>query len=231
MMFEWLKKNLTAVYVLVAILSIISPWLLTRSWSGIDFTNTGEIGDTIGGLTAPFLNLLSVTLLYLTLKEQIKINEKQIEIRDIQLSNNDRNSFLSILTDFRAELNSIVYRYNGESVYGHEALLVIKDEMDKVDCNMNDMLNKSNILHCTRMIIRINLSILTYARLNKKSSTPLTDKYLFYETLNLYHEDIFNAIQSLSSKLSGIYPDLDKQIEENKELFKDFSIELPIQDI
>ena len=76
-MFEWLKKNLTAVYIIVAAITIIAPWLLTRDWSGIDFTETGQIGDTIGGLTAPFLNLLSVTLLYLTLKEQIKINKRQ----------------------------------------------------------------------------------------------------------------------------------------------------------
>lgn len=76
-MFNWLKENLTLVYIMVFIATLIAPWLLTRGLTNIDFTNTGQIGDTIGGLTAPFLNLLSVTLLYLTLKEQMKFNKDQ----------------------------------------------------------------------------------------------------------------------------------------------------------
>ncbi|WP_255078301.1 hypothetical protein [Lacihabitans sp. CCS-44] len=37
--------------------------------------NTGVIGDTIGGITAPFINFLGAILVYLALNEQIKANE------------------------------------------------------------------------------------------------------------------------------------------------------------
>lgn len=41
------------------------------------FTETGQIGDTIGGITAPIVGLCSILLLYYTLKEQINFNKDQ----------------------------------------------------------------------------------------------------------------------------------------------------------
>jgi hypothetical protein len=59
---------------------IISPFLFTRS-GFIDFTKTGNIGDTIGGITAPFINILNAFLIYITFKEQQKANNSlQLEI-------------------------------------------------------------------------------------------------------------------------------------------------------
>jgi hypothetical protein len=60
------------------------PWLFTRDWfaSFASYTNLGQIGDTIGGTTAPFIGLLSAVLVYRALQAQIKANEiiqKQIE--------------------------------------------------------------------------------------------------------------------------------------------------------
>ncbi len=55
------------------------PWLFA---SFANYTNSGEIGDTIGGTTAPFIGLLSAVLVYRALQAQIKANEiiqKQIE--------------------------------------------------------------------------------------------------------------------------------------------------------
>jgi uncharacterized protein YqgC (DUF456 family) len=45
-----------------------------------DYTQTGQIGDTIGGITGPFINLLAAVLVYLAFKAQIdanKLNEEQ----------------------------------------------------------------------------------------------------------------------------------------------------------
>jgi hypothetical protein len=56
---------------LFAILAFISPFLFTRHVDGfLDFSDTGEIGDTIGGLTAPFIGLLNAVLLWWTLRKQ-----------------------------------------------------------------------------------------------------------------------------------------------------------------
>lgn len=42
-------------------------------------TNTGQIGDTIGGITAPIFGLIGFILVYLSFKEQFKANQIQIE--------------------------------------------------------------------------------------------------------------------------------------------------------
>ena len=37
-----------------------------------NFSNTGQIGDTIGGITAPFINFLGAILVYFSFQQQIK---------------------------------------------------------------------------------------------------------------------------------------------------------------
>lgn len=39
-----------------------------------DYTNTGQIGDTIGGLTAPIIGVFSALLIYFSFRAQIKAN-------------------------------------------------------------------------------------------------------------------------------------------------------------
>lgn len=64
---------------------VLSPIILTRPAisSILDFTLTGQIGDTIGGITSPIIGILSVILLYLTLKQQNEINAEQKNYNDI----------------------------------------------------------------------------------------------------------------------------------------------------
>lgn len=58
---------------LVAIM--LAPYLLTRPFCDkLSFMNTGQIGDTIGGTTAPIVGIVSIVLLAYTLIEQLKFN-------------------------------------------------------------------------------------------------------------------------------------------------------------
>lgn len=67
------------ILVIIIVAIFITPFVLTRSsiLDILDFSSTGEIGDTIGGTTAPIIGIVSILLLYLTLKEQIKFNHSQ----------------------------------------------------------------------------------------------------------------------------------------------------------
>lgn len=58
----------------------LSKLLYNIKWEKLNFNNTGQIGDTIGGVTAPFIGIISIILLVYTLREQIKFNKKQKEI-------------------------------------------------------------------------------------------------------------------------------------------------------
>ncbi len=75
---------------------IVLPIALTQFYVGIDFSNTGNIGDTIGGITAPFLSLMGSILVFVAFKEQIRANklindqflEQQYENRLFKMFNN-----------------------------------------------------------------------------------------------------------------------------------------------
>ena len=69
-MMQFIQKHIGCIVLVVVLFAFIAPRILTlpgAEW--LDLTQTGEIGDTIGGTTAPFWGFLSIILLYLTLKE------------------------------------------------------------------------------------------------------------------------------------------------------------------
>jgi len=71
------KKEKIGLGILLLII-IVSPVLFTQFSSFYSFnTDTGVIGDTIGGITAPFVNLLAAYLVYKSFAAQIQANAKQ----------------------------------------------------------------------------------------------------------------------------------------------------------
>jgi hypothetical protein len=80
-----LTKRQVLFLVIVSVLIIIAPWILTlhgpACLSLIDF---GGVGDVIGGTTAPIIGLVSIFLLFLTLKSQTEFNVKQHEFNQKQ---------------------------------------------------------------------------------------------------------------------------------------------------
>lgn len=71
--------NEGVIFIISIILLVLTPWLLTREsiWPCMSFIETGQIGDTIGGTTAPVIGIISICLLYKTLKEQQDFSAKQ----------------------------------------------------------------------------------------------------------------------------------------------------------
>jgi hypothetical protein len=81
--FENVIKNLDKYAIITIIIFIIvilvSPYIFTRNWTNINFTDTGNIGSTIGGITAPFIGVLSALLVFLSFRAQINANRYQIQ--------------------------------------------------------------------------------------------------------------------------------------------------------
>lgn len=71
------KKILIIGIVIIALM----PTVFTRNtwFKAFDFTETGQIGDTIGGITAPFVGILGAILVYISFNEQRKANKLQWE--------------------------------------------------------------------------------------------------------------------------------------------------------
>jgi hypothetical protein len=86
-----LIKRLIIVAFALVLFSFIAPWLFTK-FSIIDFTGTGEIGDTLGGIMNPFIAIAGVIVTYLAFYMQFKANQYQREQFEIQL-NKEKEQF------------------------------------------------------------------------------------------------------------------------------------------
>lgn len=77
-------KVISIISIIIALLLVIfgclAPWLFTCSGcEGLDFTNTGQIGDTIGGAMGPFIAMAGVFLTFVAFLMQVRANEIQRE--------------------------------------------------------------------------------------------------------------------------------------------------------
>lgn len=88
-----ISKILGFFAVLLIVFSIIAPWLFTqKTISVLDLSNTGAIGDSIGGIMNPFIGLAGIILTFLAFYLQYKANQIQIENFNTQLLQ-DRTNF------------------------------------------------------------------------------------------------------------------------------------------
>ena len=90
-------------------LMILSPIVFTRFIKGFpDFTQTGQIGDTIGGLTAPIINSVAAILIYISFLAQQKANRLQYDgLKDeikLNQQQSNYNLILELIKDFKEEL-------------------------------------------------------------------------------------------------------------------------------
>ncbi|WP_407524448.1 putative phage abortive infection protein [Lacibacter sp. MH-610] len=87
---DWKVKGLLILAFLFLIISFVAPFLLTRPSASADFnfTQTGQIGDTIGGLMNPFVALAGVVVTGLAFYIQYKANLLQ---RELFLREQDEN--------------------------------------------------------------------------------------------------------------------------------------------
>lgn len=114
------KKSTYLLIIGVGLLVISMPIILTRpSIANVfNFTQSGQIGDTIGGITAPFINFMGAVLVYLSFQQQIKANEIQRDalLNEIKRNEQERkyNSIISDINNLRADIND--FSFPGQTV-------------------------------------------------------------------------------------------------------------------
>lgn len=106
---EWLRNNKP--FVIAMVLVLIMPVVLTchSLCSCFDFSGTGQIGDTIGGVTAPIIGLISVYLLVRTLNEQLTFNKLQATL---QKDEQFRATLFQLMKDQREIAQSLSVSYH-----------------------------------------------------------------------------------------------------------------------
>lgn len=97
----------------------ITVFTLPAFFKVFNFSTTGNIGDTIGGITAPIIGIISSILLYLALTKQTESNVNQ------QLKNESDIIFL-LFNQLDSEINSFYYKVKQgneeKKYYGIEAI-------------------------------------------------------------------------------------------------------------
>jgi len=98
------------IFIIVGIIILFIPALLTQtSWFLWDFSQVGQVGDTIGGVTAPFVGLLGAYLVYQAFDAQVKANEIQSEANQIQRKTAEFDVALKLIDDLESKLTANVY--------------------------------------------------------------------------------------------------------------------------
>jgi len=195
-----MKKSKIYLIVGVVLLIVISPVLLTLPTFDelFDFSDTGQIGDTIGGITAPFINLLGAILVYLSFSEQQKANKIQQEalLEEIRSNSNERtyDSIVHDIDNLRADINDFKF-LNDKNIVGVYALYKfasliqnLNEEEKLVETSKKPLFGSFYFLFVSTddILIRINKS-----DLNESDKQSLHKKLLFLYTSKIFiHSEV-----------------------------------------
>lgn len=181
----WKKHIWTIIiFALFGLILLFLPWLLTQNYSGVDLSNTGQIGDTIGGVTAPFIGFLAAILVYLAFRAQIDAN---YEIRNqfkVQKTNDHFYKMLDI------HLNNVAdFEMNSHRMISDKHLLrATNDELSNEYETFSAAFTKTFItLVYEPLEIRVNPELIIGA-LRKYSIIPHNPKF---ETKSVKNKRVF----------------------------------------
>lgn len=95
------KTEIFGIVIILLACIFVVPWLFTKVFSSsYNFESTGQIGDTIGGITAPFINGIGAILVYIAFKEQVKSGKSGREEKRLDLIVNNLNKLEKTLIRF-----------------------------------------------------------------------------------------------------------------------------------
>ncbi len=128
-----LTKILVGASFLLIIFSFFAPLIFTKAAknSSLNFTDTGAIGDTLGGIMNPFIALVGVLLTFLAFYMQFKANQlqRQLFIKALELEKQkekhaESKEHLTRLKVIKALLNSMIkyYKLSGNQLNDYSKL-------------------------------------------------------------------------------------------------------------
>jgi len=96
----FLQKNILALFILMLVWVISSPFILTH-FSVVNLSNAGGIGSAIGGITAPAIGIFTALLLYITLNKQIESLKSSRQESNFKLVYNELTEFKKFIDEFQ----------------------------------------------------------------------------------------------------------------------------------
>jgi hypothetical protein len=170
------------------------PLILTNSFFYIvNFKDTGPIGDTIGGITSPFISAVVGILTYLAFKEQIRANEINIvnfqkQLKDQQEANKKNFEYIEAQIDKQDEANQLTQKASERQQFFQNLVFFSELLSKKVD-DLKKTSQYANFEFCNEEIIRIFSTI--------QESEPNSDiSFLDFYTLAFEQDSLKDTISS-----------------------------------
>ncbi len=212
-----LNKKEIIIFFIVGLTIFLLPLLFTSKWGAISFSDTGSIGDTIGGITAPFLAFFGSILVYLALKAQVEANklvqDQFTEQKKVDYRQNFENTFFNLLSthhqivgDMDFETNNLIkydieleeYFKNNESYKN-----LYEDIVTKTSHKSRDVFDFSLTFLFT--LIEDDLLFTNKIPLEHYNTTELKKNSEKFNNLNIEESELnFNNFKIIS-RFSGIY--------------------------
>lgn len=125
---EKIEILIIRISVILLIFAFFAPALfVNNSLDGFDFTESGQIGDTLGGIMNPFIALAGVLLTFLAFYIQFKANKQQKELFRKELdSNKFESQFYEMLRLHKENVNELNLKLTSDTFAGKE--LVVQNE-------------------------------------------------------------------------------------------------------
>lgn len=161
----------------------LMPIILTQtplsSDSKIDFRDTGQIGDTIGGITSPLISLLGAIITFLAFWIQVKANKVQTEQFDKQDISSKRERFETKFYDLLKIHRDNISEFNIEDkVRGRKCFVQMMSELRYIYCllaGLNKATKNSKSLSSERVF---NIAYLTFFfGIGRVSNTAYNDLF------------------------------------------------------
>lgn len=212
---------------LLIIFSLFSPLIFTRSGK-IDFTNTGEIGNTIDGLMSPFIAIAGVLLTFLAFFIQFRANQQQIDQLKNQESKDRKlaleNIVLTMLSYHRENVKDLEVVYNKEKITGQrviEYFCSILDEIkrsveSKIERNDITRFNEKNIAISAYLYFTFGNRVYNNAQIREKYSIYLEDSVVrSFTPIRNEDSSSFNGYDSILSRYFRQLYQIAKYIDQN----------------
>jgi len=218
------KKEILIILGLIIIL-FISVFVFTREgiWGFFNFGKPNEIGDTIGGITSPIINIFAAVLVYKSFTAQTTANENQFQIlrEEIANSNMDRNfdTLYSLINELRNDLEIFEYDSDGGLLVGAKAYRQHGDELwDFIKQDISRILTsrktrdklESYIVRKNKLIHRL---LFISKKINDMKLAEDSRELLIELYTQLYDDEMRESDKKITSGLAIKNPRITKNIE------------------
>lgn len=208
--------SVSQLFLILAAIILVAPLLLNLpSLDPIfDFSNSGPIGDTIGGVTAPFINAIAAILVFVAFKEQVKANKLiqeqqyfQYIIEQTHRLENDVIKLAQIWDSITIDLDSARRTLNNydnkiqtsyfiqssrlnEAIYIATNIQMVVELIERVESNNDFLLKKLQVLYRMLYYHKFSRIKVVFTSLNEMTSST---KYL--------EQDLVMRIDAINKKL------------------------------